>query len=168
MKFSVINSKKFKTNLCSVFVAVPLREDTVTKTALIPSILRRGTANLTSQLEINKKLEEMYGASLNIGIDKDADYEVLKFYLEVINDDLLPEKRELTKDALELLCDIIFNPYIEDDGFCKEYIDQEKDNLVKVIESRKDNKANYAANRMVEEMFESEPYGIYKFGKIRN
>ena len=168
MKFSVINSKKFKTNLCSVFVAVPLRDDTVTKTALIPSILRRGTANLTSQLEINKKLEEMYGASLNIGIEKEAGYEVLKFYLEVINDDLLPEKRELTKEALELLCEIIFNPYVEDGAFCKQYVDQEKDNLVKVIESRKDNKANYAANRMVEEMFEGEPYGIYKFGKIED
>ena len=168
MKFSIINSNKFKTNLCSVFLAVPLTEDTVTKTALIPSILRRGTANLTSQLEINKKLEEMYGASLNIGIEKEADYEVLKFYLEVINDDLLPEKRELTKEALELLCDIIFNPYVEDGGFCKQYVDQEKDNLVKVIESRKDNKANYAANRMVEEMFEGEPYGIYKFGKIED
>ena len=168
MKFSIINSNKFKTNLCSVFLAVPLTEDTVTKTALIPSILRRGTANLTSQLEINKKLEEMYGASLNIGIEKEADYEVLKFYLEVINDDLLPEKRELTKEALELLCDIIFNPYVEDGGFCKQYVDQEKDNLVKVIESRKDNKVNYAANRMVEEMFEGEPYGIYKFGKIED
>lgn len=170
MKFTVLNSNKFKTNLCSVFLAVPLAEDRVTKTALIPSILRRGTAKLTSQLEINKKLEEMYGASFSFGIEKEADYEVLKFYLEVINDDLLPEKRALTKEALDLLVDIIFNPYLEENSkgestFCKQYVDQEKDNLVKVIESRKDNKANYAANRMVEEMYQGEAYGIYKFGK---
>ena len=173
MKFTVLNSNKFKTNLCCVFLAVPLTEDRVTKTALIPSILRRGTKNLTSQLEINRKLEEMYGASFNYGIEKEADYEVLKFYLEVINDDLLPEKRALTKEGLDLLVDIIFNPYIEENSngestFCKQYVDQEKDNLIKVIESRKDNKANYAANRMVEEMYQGEAYGIYKFGKIED
>lgn len=173
MKFTILNSNKFKTNLCSVFLAVPLSEETVTATALIPSILRRGTQNLKSQLEINKKLEEMYGASISIGVDKEADFEVLKFYLEVINDELLPEKRELTKEGLELLIDIIFNPYIEKNGngettFCKQYVEQEKDNLIKVIESRKDNKANYAATRMIEEMYEGEPYGIYKFGKIED
>lgn len=173
MKFTVLNTNKFKTNLCSVFLAVPLTEDRVTKTALIPSVLRRGTANLTSQLEINKKLEEMYGASLSIGIEKEADYEVLKFYLEVINDDLLPEKRALTKEGLELLVDIIFNPFLEksstgESTFCKQYVDQEKENLIKVIESRKDNKANYAANRMVEEMYQGEAYGIYKFGKVED
>ncbi len=173
MKFTVLNSNKFKTNLCCVFLAVPLTEDRVTKTALIPSLLRRGTNNLTSQLEINKRLEEMYGASISYGIEKEADYEVLKFYLEVINDDLLPEKRALTKEGLDLLVDIIFNPYLEKDSngesiFCKQYVNQEKDNLIKVIESRKDNKANYAANRMVEEMYQGEAYGIYKFGKIED
>ena len=173
MKFTILNSNKFKTNLCSVFLAVPLSKDTVTATALIPSVLRRGTKNLKSQLEINKKLEEMYGASISIGVEKEADFEVLKFYLEVINDDLLPEKRELTKEGLELLIDIIFNPYIEQNAngestFCKQYVEQEKDNLIKVIESRKDNKANYAANRMIEEMYEGEPYGIYKFGNVED
>ena len=87
MKFTILNSNKFKTNLCSVFLAVPLSKDTVTATALIPSVLRRGTKNLKSQLEINKKLEEMYGASISIGVEKEADFEVLKFYLEVINDE---------------------------------------------------------------------------------
>ena len=173
MKFTILNSNKFKTNLCSVFLAVPLSEETVTATALIPSILRRGTQNLKSQLEINKKLEEMYGASISIGVDKEADFEVLKFYLEVINDELLPEKRELTKEGLELLIDIIFNPYLEknfngESTLCKQYVEQEKDNLIKVIESRKDNKANYATTRMIEEMYEGEPYGIYKFGKIED
>jgi hypothetical protein len=60
MKITSINSHKFKTNLCSIFLAVPLIKENVTKNALIPCVLKRGTKDLPNQLEISKKLEEMY------------------------------------------------------------------------------------------------------------
>lgn len=159
-----MNSNKFKTNVCAFLLSLPLDKEDVTKNALVTSILRRGTANLKSQLEINKKLEEMYGASLNVGIYKYSDFEVIQFSIEVINDKFLPEKRELTVEALNLLSDIIFNPYLENGTFCKQYVDQEKKNLAKVIDARSDDKSEYASSRMIEEMFKGEPYGIYKFG----
>jgi predicted Zn-dependent peptidase len=164
MKITTINSHKFKTNLCSIFLAVPLIKENVTKNALIPCVLKRGTKDLPNQLEISKKLEEMYGASFSIGIDKQADFEVLRFYIEVLNDKFLNEKRALTKEALDLLIEVIFNPFVEENGFKKEYVDQEKDNLAKVIDSRKDDKAQYASSRMIEEMFKEEAFGVYKFG----
>ena len=47
-----------------------LDRENVTKNALIPAVLKRGTKTLKTQEEINKKLEEMYGASLDCGLDK--------------------------------------------------------------------------------------------------
>ena len=41
-----------------------------------------------------------------------------------------------------------------------------KENLIKMIESRKDNKSLYAKDRCIEEMFENEPYSLYKYGEI--
>ena len=66
----IINTNKFKTNLFAVFLAVPLSRETVTKNALITSILKRGTNSIHSQEEISKKLEEMYGAKFDCGIEK--------------------------------------------------------------------------------------------------
>ena len=46
---------------------------------------------MKTQEEINKKLEEMYGADFDCGLDKTGDNHVLKFYLESINDNFLPQ-----------------------------------------------------------------------------
>ena len=58
----------------------------------------------------------------------------------------------------------MFNPYTEDNGFKKEYVEQEKNSVKKRIEGKKDNKARYALERCIEEMYKNQPYGIYKFG----
>ena len=79
-----INTDKFKTNLCAIFLTTPLNRENVTKNALIPAVLRRGSKNLKTQEEISKKMEEMYGASFDCGLDKTGDNQVLKFYIEVI------------------------------------------------------------------------------------
>ena len=163
-----IKTNKFKTNLYAVFLATPLDRENVTKNALIAAILRRGTQNIQSQDLISKKLEEMYGASFDCGIEKTGDNQIMKFYLEAINEDFLPEKEELTKKCIEILFDIIFNPLIENNGFKEEYVKSEKEKLKQIIESKIDNKRAYAFERCIEEMFKNEPYGLYKYGYIED
>ncbi len=161
---NIIKTETFKTNLYAIFLTVPMNKDTVTINSLIPAVLRRGTEKYPSQLEINKKLEEMYGASFNCGVDKMGDYQVLKFYIEILSNKYLPEKQNATKFLEEL----VFNPLVENNGFKREYVDQEKENIRRIIESRKDNKAKYSLDRCIEEMFEGEIYGLYKFGNVKD
>ncbi len=163
-----ISTNKFKTNLYAVFLATPMNRETVTKNALITAILRRGSQNLQSQDVISKKLEEMYGASFDCGIDKTGDNHIMKFYLEAISEEFLPEKEELAKKCIEILLDIIFNPLIENNGFKEEYVESEKNNLKQIIESKIDNKRTYSLERCVEEMFKDEPYGLYKYGYVED
>ena len=163
-----ISTNKFKTNLYAVFLATPMNRETVTKNALITAILRRGSQNLQSQDVISKKLEEMYGASFDCGIDKTGDNHIMKFYLEAISEEFLPEKEELSKKCIEILLDIIFNPLIENNGFKEEYVESEKNNLKQIIESKIDNKRAYSLERCVEEMFKDEPYGLYKYGYVED
>ena len=163
-----INTNKFKTNLYAVFIATPLKRENVTKNALIASILRRGSKNIPSQDIISKKLEEMYAASFDCGIEKTGDNQIIKFYLETINEEFLPEKEELTKKSIDILFDIIFNPLTQNGGFKKEYFESEKQNLKQIIESKIDNKRAYSFERCIEEMFKNEPYGLYKFGYVED
>lgn len=166
IKFHKIETNKFKTNLFAIFFSLPINRETVTKNALLVSVLRRGTKDLKSQEEISKELEEMYGASFDCGIEKSGDLHTMKFYLEVISDEFLPEKENLSKKALELLLSIAFNPYIENEAFKEEYVKQEKENLKQIIEGKIDNKASYALERCIEEMYKDKPYGLYKYGYI--
>ena len=163
-----INTNKFKTNLYAVFLATPLNRENVTKNALLTAVLRRGTKNIESQVLISKKLEEMYGASFDCGIEKTGDNHIIKFYLETINEAFLPEKEELDKKCIELLFDIILNPLVQNDGFKPEYLESEKKKLKQIIDGKIDNKRTYSFERCVEEMFKEEPYGLYKFGYVED
>lgn len=163
-----INTNKFKTNLFAVFLATPLTRENVTKTALLAAVLRRGTNNIKSQDLISKKLEEMYGASFDCGIEKTGDNHIIKFYLEAINEDFLPQKEELNKKSIDILFDIIFNPLAQNGEFNAEYVESEKAKLKQIIEGKIDNKRAYSFERCIEEMFKGEAYGLYKFGYIED
>ena len=169
IKLHTIKTDKFKTNLISVFLTTSLSRENVTKNALISSILRRGSKNMVSQEEISKNMENMYGASFDCGLDKTGDNQVLKFYIETINDNFLPQKGEnMLKVSIEKLLEIVFNPYTENEAFKTEYVEQEKNNIKQRIEGKIDNKARYALDRCIEEMYKNEPYGLYKFGYIED
>ncbi len=166
--FHKIETNKFKTNLFAIFLTLPLNRQTVTKDALLAAVLRRGTKNFPSQEEISKNLEEMYGASFDCGIEKTGDYHTIKFYLESLNDEYLPQEEDLSEKSIKLLLDIIFNPYIEEESFKEEYVKQEKENLKQIIEGKIDNKATYALERCIEEMYKNKPYGLYKYGYVED
>ena len=166
IKTHLIKTNKFKTNLFAIFLTMPLDRNTVTQNALIPAVLRMGTAKLKSQEEISIELENMYGATLDGGVDKIGDNQVLKFYLETLNDNFLPNKENISNKAIELLLDIVFNPLVENNEFKKEYVASEKKTIKRLIEGRIDNKDMYAYTRCVEEMYKEEPYGLYKFGYV--
>ena len=169
IKLHILNTDKFKTNLVAVFLTTKLERETVTANALISAVLRRGSNTLKTQEEISKQLEELYGASFDCGIDKTGDNQVLKFYIETVNDTFLPQTNEnILKKALENILDIILNPLIEDNGFKKEYVEQEKNNMKQRIEGRVDNKRRYALDRCIEEMYQGKPFGLYRFGYVED
>ena len=164
MRVTRLTTNKFKNNEIAVFLEVPLRRETITKNAILPAVLKRGSANYTSQLEIGKVLENMYGASFNAGVEKTGESLILKFYIESLCDEYIKEKANLAEESIKLLFDIIFNPYVQNNSFSEEYVSQEKKNLADIINSRSDDKRVYAVNRCIEEMFKGEPYGLYKYG----
>lgn len=163
-----IETNKFKTNLLSVFLTMPLSRDTITQEALIASVLRRGSKLMKSSEEISINLEEMYGASFNCGIEKIGENHIIKFYLETINDEFLPKKEDILQKGINTLFEIVFNPLVEDGQFKDEYVKQEIENLKQIIEGKKDDKARYAVERTVEEMYKGKPYGLYKYGYVED
>ncbi len=170
VKLHLINTNKFKTNLMGVFITIPIQKDTVTLNTTIPAVLKRGTNNLKTQEEIAKKLEEMYGAVLDCGIEKSGDNQIIKFYIEALNNKFIPKNsnKNVNQETIDLLLDVIFNPLNEDGKFKKEYVDAEKKNIKLLINSKIDNKDAYAYNRCVEEMYKNKPYGLYKYGYVED
>ena len=168
MKINKIKSKKFVTNAIAIYLTTKLDKETITMNALIPEILKRGTENYKTQLDISKKLEDMYGAAFNFSREKVGNFFVMKFYINTLENRYLPEDKNLAQEGINLLSDIVFNPLKEDGAFNATYVQQEKENKKKEIESRKDDKDAYAYSRALEELMGDDPYGSFIYGDIEH
>ena len=98
-----IYTENYKTNLSAVFLATPLKKENVTLDALLTAVLRRGTKNISSQDLISKKLEMLYGASFDCGVEKTGDNHIMKFYLETLSEEFLPSAENILKEAIDIL-----------------------------------------------------------------
>lgn len=163
-----IRTNRFKTDLLSVFLTTKLSRENVTKNALIPMILRKGSSKFENVEEINKHLESMYGCAFDCGIDKTGDNQVLKFYLETVDERYLPEGEKIIEECINTILDIVFAPKLENNAFKKDYTESEKEKLKILIEGKKDNKSQYANLRCQEEMYKGTPFGLYKYGYIED
>ena len=74
----------------------------------------------------------------------------------------------MLEKSIENIFDIVCNPLTENNAFKKEYVEQEKKNMKQRIEGRTDNKARYALDRCIEEMYKGSEFSLYKFGYVED
>lgn len=165
IKLHMIQTDYFKTNLVCIIITMPLKEETITKNALIPFVLRRGTNKYEDQIKLNSMLEGLYGANFDCGIDKVGDNHVLKFYIETIDNDYALNNEDVLSKVIDSLIEIVFDPYLENGKFKESYVDIEKETLRKVIESKIDDKDSYSVSQCVYNMYDGKGYGLYKYGE---
>lgn len=163
-----VNTDKFKTDLIAAFFVTELNRENVTKNALIPAVLRRGTEKLKTMKDISIKLEDMYGSVLDASSDKLGDRQVVQFYINSLNNKYALDSTDIQGEAIELLCDIILNPKLVEGCFDEEFVEGEKETLRELIEAKINDKGSYSMVRCVEEMCVEEPYGLYKFGYVED
>ena len=159
-------TKKYTTTTVKVFIHQDLEDDIVTKTSLLPFVLKRGCMRFPSEQKMRVYLEELYGTGFGVDIIKKGERHILVFEMDIVNEKFLPDKNNILKDGLSLLRDIILDPFIENGGFSKDYMNQEKDILKREIMSLFNNKMQYAVERCFQEMCRDERYSLYKYGKI--
>lgn len=164
----LLNTDKFKTSFVVAFFLSKLNKEEITINALIPAVLTRGTSNLTTMKEINRKLEELYGAILDGSSDKIGDLQALQFYITTIDDKYALNNEKLLEESIKLLLDVIYKPKLVNGLFDEEYVKTEKDNLKELIKSKINDKAAYSVYRLIEEMYKDSPYGLYKYGNIED
>lgn len=168
IKAHLIKTDLFKTNMISCLITVPLTRENVTKNALIVSMLRRGTANFPTQLDLSRELENLYGAAFECGIDKYGDNQILRFYADSIDDKFALNQEEILKNTIRILLDIVCNPLLENGKFKEEYLKVEKENLSKIIKSKKDDKDLYAYETCISKMYGETGFGLYKYGYLED
>lgn len=166
IKGHIVQTDKFKSKLVSIYLTKTTSREEITQNALLPLVLKRGSTKYPSQEIISKKLDLLYGASIDISFDIMADNSVIRFQTIAMDDKYKYDdtNENIFEEAIDLLFDIAFNPKVEDNHFWDEYVEKEKDNLRKIMDARIDDKRSYSMERCIEELYKGKKYGVIRAG----
>lgn len=161
-----IKSNRFKTTLVSFNFFLPLKKETAASFALLPFILTSCSAKYPEFSKLNYKLSKLYGARLDASAEKYGDFQLLKMTVSVINDSYALDDDSLVKRASDLLLDLVFEPSVSEDAFLVNDVEREKRKAIEHIRGEYSEKRIYAKNRLIEEMYKGESYGVAKCGTV--
>lgn len=160
----LLKSEKFKTNYFSINFINFLSRDTVAQNALIPLVLKRGCKPYPDLLSVNRRLDELYGAILNTSIRKMGENQVVSISLEFLDNAFTINNEDIYKECLDFVAAIVKEPVTENSAFKEDFVEQEKKNLIDIINSQINDKKNYAIIRCYEEMCRGEAFEINEHG----
>lgn len=168
VSFTYIPEKKFKTTRLSFSMFTPLSEKYVSKNAVLSKLLAHSCKNHPSLFDVSLRLEELYGASVSPRVGKIGDMQIISLAAKSINNDFATDGKNNIIKTADLLCEMIFNPDIENKSFKDENIAQEKRQLIEDIESEMSDKRIYAQQKCEEIMCKNEKFGINPLGTIES
>ncbi|MGI6123796.1 MAG: EF-P 5-aminopentanol modification-associated protein YfmF [Acetivibrionales bacterium] len=161
--FYRINSDKFKTSRADLFFIDNLSKERASGNAILPLIMKRGCESYPSVIELESKLEELYGADIDGSVIKKGELQFIGFHMSHISDRYTKGER-LFDQCSDLLKCMVEKPLVESGGFKKSIFMQERDNMVDYIRSRVNDKMRFSLSRCIEEMCADEPYSIPEDG----
>lgn len=133
--------------------------------SILPFVLLGGCEKFPSILELNKKLDSLYGSRIEPIVRKNGENLIISFNCDVISSDFTNDC-DILNQVYEILLEIIYNPLVVGGYFSSEIVNSEKNNLISRINSMKNDKRVYANNRMLEIMCKNEPFSTCTFGTI--
>jgi len=163
-----IKTDRFKTTLISFNFYLPLAKETVADYALLPFMLTSCSKKYPDFSLLNYKLSKLYGARLDASAEKYGDWQLLKMTVSVINDRYSLDGESLTLRACDMLLKLIFEPNTEDGAFLDRDLEREKRKAIEHIKGDISEKRIYAKNRLIEEMYKNEAYGVPKCGTVED
>ncbi len=163
-----VKNERFNTTSVSFNFYLPLKKETAAEYALLPFMLTTCGEKYPDFSRLNYKLDKLYGARLDATAEKTGDYQILKMRISVINDRFTFESESLLKQAIDMLLSLVFSPKVENGAFAAEDLAREKRKAIEHINGEMSEKRIYAKNRLIEEMYKGESYGIPKCGTVED
>ncbi|MDR3278140.1 MAG: insulinase family protein, partial [Oscillospiraceae bacterium] len=159
-----VNTDKFKTGCISVNLITQLDRENAAKNALLPRVLRRGTARQPDMESLAAALDELYGARVTPLTRKKGELQCVGFFADFIDDDYTPKGENVLEKTAALLGELLLSPLTRGGLLTGDYVEGEKKNLIDEIRAGINDKRAYAVDRLLENMCADEAFGVNKLG----
>lgn len=155
---------RFKQGCLSFQLVRPMATEEVAMNALLPAVLLRGTQKYPDLRAITLHLDDLYGASVSALVRRIGDYQTTGLYCSFMEDCYAMDGDEILAPMVEFLRQLLLEPVLEDGGFCEEFVESEKKNLISTIESERNDKRAYAGAQLLKIMCKEDAFGMPRLG----
>ena len=162
--FNSIKDSRFKTMRISANALVPLSADAASSNALLFGVLSHSCKAYPDFTVLSKKLSSLYGADLTVSVRKAGDCQALTITASGLDDRYAFEGESVARELSLLLCSVIFEPNVTDGAFDEGEVEQERRQLLDVIDSEFNDKRIYANDRLIKNMCANEVFGLNRYG----
>lgn len=159
-----LRSDKFKTACMSVNLLTQLTRENAAMNALIPQVLRRGTARYGDMEKLSARMDELYGTAIEPTIRRLGEIQCPGFFASFPEGEYLPGGQKLLNDVAGLMAELLLSPNTRGGLLLPDYVESEKEKLLDLIRSRVNEKRSYAMSRCIEEMCCFEDFAVSRFG----
>ena len=159
-----VHTSKFKSSYLSITLLAPLTKETAGANALIPEVLRRGTAVHPDMEALSAALDELYGGAVEPAVRKRGETQCVGFAASFLDDAYALKGERILEPAAALLGELLLKPCTEKGVFRADYTAGEKANLIDRIRAQINDKRTYATQRLTQEMCKYEAYGVDRLG----
>lgn len=162
--FSSVKDNRFKTMRITANMILPLSLETASANVLLCGVLSHSCKAYPDFTTLSKKLSSLYGADLHVSVRKTGDRQILSISATGLDDRYTLSGESIAKELSTLLCNVIFEPNITDNKFNETEVEQERRQLLDLIDSEFNDKRTYANGQLVKNMCSNELYGIKRYG----
>jgi predicted Zn-dependent peptidase len=159
---------RFKTITLHATYVQELEEATATRSALVPFVLRRGTARWPTFSAMQATLDDLYGATFRADVGKIGDKQLISFHLELPDGRFLPGHPDTLAAGLEFLKVVTAEPHLVAGRFPADVVDQEREILRRQMQALINDKGQYAATRLVETLANGRRFGLRRYGRLKD
>lgn len=155
---------RLKTATFMVYIRLPLKKETASQNAVFPAVLTRGCKKYPETRALNIALEELFGATMSFHVEKQGAYQVISFKFKTVSDNFA-EGSEAFSKLISLAFEVLYNPYVADNGFDKDYTEREKQVQLQFVDGLMNDKRKWANIRLIQEMCKGEEFSVQACGE---
>lgn len=159
------NDDRFKTSCLSLQIVRPMCHQEAAANALISAVLLRGSERYPDLRDITRRLDDLYGASVGSLVRQVSDYQTTGFYCSFAQERYAMAGDAILEPMLEFVKELLRKPRLENGGFCADFVEGEKRNLLAAVEAQKNDKRAYAAAQLTKYMCAADPSGVPRLGE---
>ncbi|MBR4031883.1 MAG: insulinase family protein [Clostridia bacterium] len=163
LRFHVINTDKFKMSRLSFNFILPADKEKSPLTRIMLAVMMRGCEKYPSIVSINKRLDELYGATVSWRAVSVGERHIFRISCEILSNKYrLPEdKTDILYEVAKVILEILFNPRLDENGLLPESnFESEKKLAIDAIRSKINDQKAYSAEQCRRIMLEGSPAGI--------